>query len=229
MDSASSEASSPTPAPQATLESFYNIASKHGTDKVTTHSYHHMYTKYLEPIRTQKLKMLEIGLGCDMSYGPGKSYYTWLEFFPNVDLYFMEYDGKCAEKWASATTGATIIAGDQANVTFLTEFKQQYGTDFDIIIDDGGHTMKQQIISLDWLFDAIKPGGIYFVEDLQTSYMPAYGGQEGNPNTMMEQIKGFLDDLILNRPRTAVMKEVYGVDCMREVCAFAKKLPGEVY
>lgn len=22
-------------------------------------------------------------------YGPGKSYYTWLEYFPNVDLYYI--------------------------------------------------------------------------------------------------------------------------------------------
>jgi len=44
--------------------------------------------------------MLEIGLGCDMSYGPGKSYYTWREFLPNVDLYYIEYDKACVQKWA---------------------------------------------------------------------------------------------------------------------------------
>lgn len=45
-----------------------------------------MYEKYLDPIRHKPLKMLEIGLGCNMAYGPGKSYYTWLEFLPNVDM-----------------------------------------------------------------------------------------------------------------------------------------------
>lgn len=53
--------------------SFYEIAIKTGTDKVTDHSYHHMYQKYLPAIRNRKIKMLEIGLGCDMSYGPGAS------------------------------------------------------------------------------------------------------------------------------------------------------------
>jgi hypothetical protein len=48
-----------------------------------------VYEKYLEPIRDKPLKMLEIGLGCNMAYGPGKSYYTWLEFLPNVDLYYI--------------------------------------------------------------------------------------------------------------------------------------------
>jgi hypothetical protein len=59
-----------------------------------------VYEKYLEPIRDKPLKMLEIGLGCNMGYGPGKSYYTWLEFLPNVDLYYIEYDKECVEKWA---------------------------------------------------------------------------------------------------------------------------------
>ena len=74
-----------------------------------------VYEKYLEPLRDAKLKMLEIGLGCDMNYGPGASYHTWLEFFPNVELvryhgrhrvakvnhlkYYIEYDAQCVEKW----------------------------------------------------------------------------------------------------------------------------------
>lgn len=37
-------------------------------------------------MRDRPLKMLEIGLGCNMNYGPGHSYKTWLEFFPNVDM-----------------------------------------------------------------------------------------------------------------------------------------------
>jgi hypothetical protein len=46
-----------------------------------------MYEKYLPTYRDKRLKMLEIGLGCGMSYGPGVSYYTWLEYFPHVNLY----------------------------------------------------------------------------------------------------------------------------------------------
>lgn len=64
--------------------SFTEIANKWGTDKVTTHNYHYskftfppksknpnsnqetqVYEKYMEPIRDEPLKMLEIGLGCE--------------------------------------------------------------------------------------------------------------------------------------------------------------------
>src|ERR1700753_3741760 len=110
-----------------------------------------MYPKYLEPYRDKHLKMLEIGLGCDMEYGPGASFYTWLEYFPYVDLYFIEYDAVCAEKWAANTTEAPIFTGDQADVPFLNSFMEQAGMNFDIIIDDGGHRMNQQITSLETL------------------------------------------------------------------------------
>ena len=47
--------------------SFQEIALKYGTDKVTTHRYYFMYEKYFPAIREQHVKMLEIGLGCDMA------------------------------------------------------------------------------------------------------------------------------------------------------------------
>ena len=58
--------------------------------------------------------------------------------------------------------------GDQENETDLNDFLSQHGNDFDIIIDDGGHTMRQHQISLKVLFKALKPGGLYVIEDLHT-------------------------------------------------------------
>ena len=142
--------------------------------------------------------MLEIGLGCDMAYGPGASFYTWLEYFPYVDLYYIEYDAACAEKWAANTTEATIFTGDQADPEFLNSFMEEAGTNFDIIIDAGGHRMNQQITSLEVLWKAVVPGGIYFCEDLQTSYWAAYGGDvtgSGKVRTMMGMIKELLVSL----------------------------------
>ncbi|ELR02268.1 hypothetical protein VC83_00635 [Pseudogymnoascus destructans] len=209
--------------------SFREIGKKFGTDKVTAHHYQHMYEKYLEPLRDEPLKMLEIGLGCDMSYGPGASYHTWLEFFPKVDLYYIEYDAACAEKWAANTTGATIFTGDQADVPFLKKFLNETGGGFDVIIDDGGHTMEQQKTSIDILFDSVKPGGIYFVEDLETSYAAKYGGGQGVATTFVERVKASLDGMMLSKPTPYFMAHVYSVDCMKEVCAFSKKMPGETY
>jgi len=157
-----------------------------------------VYEHRLTPLRDKPIKMLEIGLGCDMNYGPGASYYTWLEYFTNVDLYYIEYDAACANKWAHLTTGATIYAGDQSDISFLQHFLSETGGQFDVIIDDGGHTMDQQKVSLWALWDAVKPGGVYFVEDLATSYQRKYGGgldTVGKGGTFMEDLKGMLDDI----------------------------------
>ncbi|KAJ1326185.1 forkhead protein FKH [Microdochium nivale] len=211
---------------------FYEIAMKHGTDKVTDHQYHFMYEKYMPALRDKKLKMLEIGLGCNMGYGPGHSYHTWLEYFPNVDLYYIEYDAECAAKWASATTGATIFTGDQADVKFLNEVIRKTGGNFDIIIDDGGHTMHQQQVSLEQLWKAVTPGGIYFLEDLQTSFMAAYGGdvklgKDTKHMTMLKYIYEMIDDKILpeGTKHAELTSNMRGIECQREVCAFFKKGP----
>ena len=97
--------------------SFKEIGLKHNTDKVTAGSYQRMYEHRLALYRDKPTKMLEIGLGCDMSYGPGHSYYTWLEYFSNVDLYYIEYDAACAALWVNLTEGATVFAGDQTDVS----------------------------------------------------------------------------------------------------------------
>lgn len=47
-------------------KTFYEVAKEQGTDKVSNHSYHEMYEKYLPALRHKPIKMLEIGLGCDM-------------------------------------------------------------------------------------------------------------------------------------------------------------------
>ncbi|PNS15198.1 hypothetical protein CAC42_8199 [Sphaceloma murrayae] len=220
--------------PAPALASFYDIALKHGTDKVTDHSYQDMYEKYLPGLRLQPLKMLEIGLGCDMSYGPGASYYTWLEYFPHVDLYFIEYDAKCAEQWADKTTGATIITGDQGDGAFLEKFMREHGTDFDVIVDDGGHTMEQQMTSLQHLWKAVKPGGVYFCEDLQTSYWDNYGGgsvaAKDGKRTMMQYIHLLIEDITYG-PRRVQFEQVetmVHIDCSREVCGFFKRAPSEL-
>ena len=51
----------------------------------------------------------------------------------------------------------------------LNDFIEKNGGEFDLIIDDGGHTMKQQQVSFGVLFRHLKSGGVYILEDLHTS------------------------------------------------------------
>lgn len=148
----------------------------------------------------------------------------------------MEYDSACAEVWANTTSGATVFAGDQGDPATLESFIAAYGTDFDIIIDDGGHTMQQQMLSLQLLWRAIKPGGIYFCEDLETSWVPAFGGNAAGPqaagaDTMLGMIHKMVEDMTYPDGSTEWPRQIYftdieklvHIDCSRQVCAFEKR------
>lgn len=147
----------------------------------------------------------------------------------------MEYNAACAEAWANSTTGATIVVGDQGDPNVLQSFIAQHGNDFDIIIDDGGHTMQQQMISLQILWQAIRPGGMYFCEDLETSWRPFFGG---NPvaaagvgeNTMLRMVLRMIEDMSYptdnpDFPRQVYFRDVESlvhIDCSKQVCMFEK-------
>lgn len=252
--------------------SFYEIAIEKGTDKVTMHTYHDMYERYLPSLRNRRIKLLEIGgLGCTLANGPGPSYYTWLEYFPYAELYFLEPDAECVDKWRDKIKGAkVVVSGDQADASFLDGFLGSLGFDsdgsssaaaalgdthhhaeafqFDVIIDDGGHMMDQQMVSLQTLWKAVKPGGTYFVEDLETSYLEAYGGGRaaaanlGRKETMVQMLQKMTEDLMYPDARMEVYRVEEGqemawhrkvqfdevesithIDCSRQICAISKR------
>jgi hypothetical protein len=86
-----------------------------------------------------------------------------------------------------------IKIGDQENVEFL----KSLGESFDLIIDDGGHTVKQQLVSFETLFPILNPGGMYVIEDLHTSYYPDFGGNSG-AFTTISFLKSLVDDVNAN-------------------------------
>lgn len=85
---------------------------------------------------------------------------------------FVEFDTACGEKFRNQIEdrGEKLYLGDQANSTFLRSIVQDHSTEgFDIIIDDGGHTMVQQQTSLKHLWPAVnvsKP--VYPLEELKS-------------------------------------------------------------
>ena len=162
------------------------------------------------------------------AYGPGASYYTWLEYLPSVDLYYIESDAACAAKYGHETANAHVFTGDQADASFLMRFAAETAQDgqFDVIVDDGGHTMKQQLTSLMHLWPTVRPGGIYVIEDLQTSYQEGYGGDPmttgGTKHTTIKHLFQIVDDIMTGRNSLPISRDVLSVDCMPEICTLRK-------
>ena len=154
------------------------IAKKYNCDKLDL-GYTKHYEKKFESIRNNVTKILEIGLNT------GGSHLMWLDYFPNANVYAIDnrivYEDKVFDKrtrrdmvmvdgWDIRDKERSFVfRGNQSSVEDLNKFINKNGDEFDIIVDDGGHSMRQQQTSLKILYKYLKSGGIYVIEDLHTS------------------------------------------------------------
>ena len=118
------------------IELFRSLGNKHGTDKVTVHGYEYLYGTHLGPFRYEKINFFEIGLGCTMGYGPGKGVFVWKEFMPEANIYSLQYDAPCTEKFKNQTQLKKMFTGDQSDLNLLKNIGKEVGS-FDVIVDDG--------------------------------------------------------------------------------------------
>lgn len=141
------------------------------------------YEKLLQRFVGSEARVLEIGV----FHGGGLEL---LRHFlgPKVQLVGLDCDPSAQ---AACAGRFDVAVGDQANPEFLEAVSTEYGP-FDVIIDDGGHTMSQQITSIETLFPLLRDGGIYLVEDTHTSY---WGDYQDSPQTFLEWTKERVDDL----------------------------------
>jgi hypothetical protein len=166
------------------------LAIKYGTDK-WTHGYIPKYEKYFSPLRQKKLNILEIGIGgYKYPKAGGESLRMWKEYFPNSMIYGIDiYDKKPHEE-----ERIRVFQGSQDDPEFLKKVVKKTGS-LDLIIDDGSHVSEHVISSFWTLFPLLSNNGIYVIEDLQTSYIPKYGGSRENFNYSGTSV-GFLKRLI---------------------------------
>jgi hypothetical protein len=151
----------------------HEIGLKYGTDKSTNHNFTPTYDSHLSELRNNKLRLLEVGI----SEGP--SLKMWEEYFPYGQIIGVDI---LERSYMNTNRIQTMIVNQENENELLTI----PGT-FDIIIDDGGHTMYQQQLTLKVLFDSkLQYGGTYILEDLHTSldyYFSSHGSNEVN-NTL---------------------------------------------
>ena len=70
--------------------------------------------------------------------------------------------------------GFEIHTGSQSDKEFWRNFFQKVGV-VDVVLDDGGHTYRQQIVTANACIPHIRDGGKLMVEDVHTSYYPSFG------------------------------------------------------
>lgn len=148
--------------------------------------YFEIYDRHFSRFRGKPIKILEIGVQS------GGSLQMWKKYFGDeVQVIGVDIDPLCKKVEEDRIT---IYIGDQEDRKFLARLKEAIG-EVDIVIDDGGHLMNQQIISFEELYPIVSPNGVYLVEDLLTSYIPNLGGGYQRKGTFIEYAKKLVDQL----------------------------------
>jgi hypothetical protein len=151
------------------------LADLHQTDKGSRdHQFTRAYELYFHPIRHDVRKVFEIGVL------RGASMKMWRDYFPNATIYGADIEPKTEY---DSDRIKTLVA-DQSRREELQRLIDLHGTGYDVVLDDGGHTMEQQQVSFGYLFPHVKPGGYYVIEDVHTSRSyPHYGVKPDRSNT----------------------------------------------
>lgn len=171
------------------------IAIKCGTDKATNHTvrghgYAPHYDAAFSGMRFEPIKILEIGVG------GGESIRTWLEYFTNAHVYGVDIVHS-TNPWNTVNSGAhpryTFVTGDQSSEVFWQCFIVDYGKNWNIIVDDGGHYSNQIITAHKCLWPYVVSGGLYCVEDMAVAYGTLFV-PTGWPNHI-DWLNGVMDKL----------------------------------
>src|SRR5688572_2076063 len=113
--------------------------------------------------RFQGTPVVVVEIGVDR----GGSLQLWKAYFgPEARIVGVDVDPQCKQIEGD---GIEIIIGDQGDRVFLEHLAQTLPP-IDVLIDDGGHRMDQQLLTFEVLFPALSERGVYLCEDVASSY-----------------------------------------------------------
>jgi hypothetical protein len=176
--------------PLSLTNSFDLLARFYLTDKSSLgNDYSAEYRRHLGPRRFQKSLLLEIGVGGGKSRNAGgSSLHVWRDYLPRATIVGLDlYEKELPFLGRRVHT----VQGDQSSQNDLARIVGRFGPP-DIVIDDGSHIASDVVASFTYLFDRIKPGGVYVVEDLFYSFHEAFGGSDdpgpGSPFGLLDAL-----------------------------------------
>ncbi len=139
------------------LESLADIGSRRQAGKFAHLHYAELYERYLGHLRNRHPSLLELGVS------QGQSLWMWLDYFSQGVVVGVD-TGNLHDEKIKVHPRCRFLQWDQCDDRLLDQGS------FDVIIDDAGHDVNKQQQSLKMLWPQLLPGGIYVIEDLETSY-----------------------------------------------------------
>ncbi len=140
------------------FENQYAHPSKRTSLKIKGHGYSDFYQKYFEYLKFNNLNILEIGSFHGNASAALFFYFKNSKFFA-ADIYpdLFRYRSKRIKNFYVNSSDEDSI---QKNII------DKFSDNFDIIIEDAGHSIKDQIISLFMLFKKLNSKGLFIIEEL---------------------------------------------------------------
>lgn len=186
------------------------LASKYGTDKIG-HHFTREYHRRFKDARTSVQRFLEVGVFKGASLRMWNDYFTQaeiigLDYFKNQHAVLKRNLAKDLRQflregndfYAEVRRGdygprMKVIDANQSDSAAMAAVVQglSEGPAFDIIIEDGSHMMRDQQLNLAQLLPLVKPGGIYVIEDLHTSFQSGYDEPRGSNATTHRVLQAF--------------------------------------
>ena len=119
--------------------------------------YFEIYHRHLAKFINQNANLMEVGIYSGGSFG------MWLNYLgPTAHIYGVDIEDACR---SYAQDRCSIFIGDQADRAFWQQVREQVPA-LDVLIDDGGHTPEQQMVTLEEMLPHLAPGGVYICEDV---------------------------------------------------------------
>lgn len=129
------------------------------TDKNSTHSYiDYFYESVFSNYKSTPIVLVELGV----QYGG--SIKLWDLYFDNCEIYAldMEVQSRAFEKFCENQNNIHYIIGDACSNEIADKIPK-----FDIFIDDGSHSLKDQMTAIKLYLPRLKDSGVFIIEDVQ--------------------------------------------------------------
>ena len=140
------------------FENQYVQPFKRSSIKIKAHGYSNFYQKYFQNLKKNNLEILEIG----SFYGNASA--ALFFYFKNSKLYAADIYPDLFRYRSKRIKNFFVNSSDENSIQ--ENIIDKFSNNFDIIIEDAGHSLKDQIISLFMLFKKLKSGGLFIIEEL---------------------------------------------------------------
>ena len=135
----------------------YAKPSKQDDKKIIAHGYAKIYEKYLQEHKEKNLNIIELG----SFYGNASAAFYF--YFKNSQIYSADIN---PDMYLYRSKRLINFFTDTSSRSSIERNILKKNIQFDLIIEDASHMLKDQIISLFILFKNLKSGGFFIVEEI---------------------------------------------------------------